>query len=131
MRILLPYSDITDSATYMHRRDLGKQVIHIRRVLDAIEGKSKGWQKHPEVIKWKPHKAALQFILRKYNRQFKQWAKCTMDTPNIDPIKFPDWVYNDSERKRDRITLYNKRPRAYKRFGWGPTIKMLSSKSKR
>ena len=117
----MPFTNISDSVDCLHYRDLGKQIIVINKVLDVALGKSDKWKKNPEVQKWIKYPGLLTTILRIYLSRWNDLGrKYTMVRPDKMLAKYPEWFYNEDDRRKDRTFLYSKRPAFYCRFGWGP-----------
>jgi hypothetical protein len=47
MQTFLPVANFKESAKILDYRRLGKQRVEARQILNALQGKSKGWANHP------------------------------------------------------------------------------------
>ena len=66
MQTFLPYKDFTKSAKALDNKRLGKQRVEVKQILNALDGKSKGWTNHPATNMWRDmkqplHNTALRF----------------------------------------------------------------------
>ena len=59
MQTFLPYSSFIESVRCLDRQRLGKQRVEALQILNALNGKSKGWTDHPATIVWRGYEEAL------------------------------------------------------------------------
>lgn len=64
MQTFLPYRSFTRTMRCLDYRRLGKQRVEARQILNALEGKSRGWRSHPAVLMWAGHESSLRMYLR-------------------------------------------------------------------
>lgn len=59
MQTFLPYADFEESARVLEYRRLGKQRVETFQLLNALDGKTKGWATHPAALMWRGYEASL------------------------------------------------------------------------
>ena len=59
MQTFLPYAGYAASARALDYKRLGKQRVEAYQILNAIQGKSKGWVNHPCTVMWRPYEQSL------------------------------------------------------------------------
>lgn len=59
MQTFLPYADYAESARVLDYRRLGKQRVETFQLLNALDGKTKGWVNHPAALMWRGYEASL------------------------------------------------------------------------
>ena len=59
MQTFLPYADFEESARALDYRRLGKQRVETFQLLNALDGKTKGWVTHPAALMWRGYEASL------------------------------------------------------------------------
>ena len=59
MQTFLPYSSFIKSVRCLDRQRLGKQRVEALQILNALNGKSKGWTNHPATKMWRGYEEAL------------------------------------------------------------------------
>lgn len=59
MQTFLPYADFAESARALDRLRLGKQRVETFQLLNALDGKTKGWATHPAALMWRGYEASL------------------------------------------------------------------------
>ena len=85
MQTFLPVADFKESAKILDYRRLGKQRVEARQILNALQGKSKGWVNHPATKMWKGYEPALEQYLREMILGWKSLGyKNTMTIPEKD-----------------------------------------------
>lgn len=52
MQTFLPYKDFIKSAQALDSKRLGKQRVEAKQILNALQGRSKGWVHHPATKMW-------------------------------------------------------------------------------
>jgi len=59
MQTFLPFRSFKDSAISLDYKRLGKQRVETYQILNALDGKSKGWVNHPATKIWRGYEGAL------------------------------------------------------------------------
>lgn len=59
MQTFLPYANFEQTAKSLDYRRLGKQRVEVKQILNALDGKSKGWINHPATKMWEGYEGAL------------------------------------------------------------------------
>jgi len=59
MQTFLPYADFEKTARVLDYRRLGKQRVETFQLLNALDGKTKGWATHPAALMWRGYEASL------------------------------------------------------------------------
>lgn len=76
MQTFLPYQDFEQTAEVLDYRRLGKQRVETWQILNALDGKTKGWVNHPASRMWRGYEQRLvsygivmcrEWIRRGYN----------------------------------------------------------------
>jgi hypothetical protein len=76
MQTFLPYADFEQTAEVLDYRRLGKQRVETWQILNALDGKTKGWVNHPASKMWRGYEMrlakygiviCLEWIRRGYN----------------------------------------------------------------
>lgn len=120
MQTFLPVADFKESAKILDYRRLGKQRVEARQILNALQGKSKGWVNHPATKMWKGYEPALEQYLREMILGWKSLGyKNTMTIPEKDSnIIYPPWFKDENFHAAHRSNLLRKKPEYYSKFGW-------------
>lgn len=115
----LPYSDFRKTARVLDYRRLGKQRLEARQIVNALEGKSKGWAKHPAALMWKGYVPLLKLY---YNIIVGEWIsrgyKNTMELYDVhseDQTEYPApwWLGWKPFHYSHRAALIHKDPEFY------------------
>lgn len=84
MQTFLPYADFHKSAAVLDYKRLGKQRVEAIQILNAIQGKSKGWVNHPCVKMWRGFEhALLDYADAMIQEWVKQGYKNTIDVSKL------------------------------------------------
>lgn len=120
MQTFLPVADFKESAEILDYRRLGKQRVEARQILNALQGKSKGWVNHPATRMWKGFEPALEQYLREMILGWKSLGyKNNMEIPEKDSsIIYPLWFKDENFHAAHRSNLLRKKPEYYSKFGW-------------
>lgn len=82
----VPYPSIDASLATLDKRRLGKQRVEARQIIHAIEGKTRGWSRHPAVLMWQGY---LPFLIAYYNRSLEMWEERGGRNVLLHPISPP------------------------------------------
>jgi Pyrimidine dimer DNA glycosylase len=125
MQTFLPYMDFVATARVLDRRRLGKQRVEVIQILNALAGRSRGWQQHPCTRMWRGHSNALvcyglaicdAWCARGYRDTCRETITGQFD-PAI-PLIFPAWLGDGQVHSAYRAALLLKEPLHYEQFGW-------------
>ena len=135
MQTFLPLPDLRESVKVLDDRRLGKQRVEALQILNALEGRSRGWVHHPAVRMWRTHESALRLyhdlcIAEWVFRGFRNTMPCLADSTS--PI-LPDWFGLEAFHASHRSNLLRKDPGHYGWFGWTepPTMPYFWPEEKR
>lgn len=127
MQTFLPYPSFEKSATCLDIKRLGKQIIEVTQIYNALTNPLYGWKNHPAVKMWKSYEMALlNYGLACYNewksrrnRNHKsgEIIKMWLYGKNI-PFIYPPWFNDDKFHASHRSNLLRKQPEFYSKFGW-------------
>jgi hypothetical protein len=112
----LPYADITKSLETLDKRRLGKQRVEAKQIIQALEGKTKGWVNHPAAKMWAGY---LPLLKQYYNTSLQIWEKRGGKNKLLEPmdiggdILYPEWWGWDHFHASHRAALYRKDPEYY------------------
>ena len=120
MQTFLPVPDFKESAKILDYRRLGKQRVEARQILNALQGKSKGWVNHPATRMWKGYESALEQYLRE---MILEWLdrgyNNSMEIPlKRSPIIYPKWFGDENFHASHRSNLLRKNFDYYSEFNW-------------
>ena len=120
MQTFLPVPDFKESAKILDYRRLGKQRVEARQILNALQGKSKGWVNHPATRMWKGYESALEQYLRE---MILEWLdrgyNNSMEIPlKRSPIIYPKWFGDVNFHASHRSNLLRKNFDYYSEFNW-------------
>ena len=120
MQTFLPYPSMGLSVRCLDYRRLGKQRVEALQILNALDGKSKGWVNHPDTKMWRGYEAALRFYR---DLCIEEWVrrgyKNTMQKEDAHRvIRLPPWLGDESLHASHRSYLLKKDPQHYGQFGW-------------
>jgi len=120
MQTFLPYPSMGLSVRCLDYRRLGKQRVEALQILNALDGKSKGWVNHPATKMWRGYEAALRFYR---DLCIEEWVrrgyKNTMQKEDAHGvIRLPPWLGDESLHASHRSNLLKKDPQHYGQFGW-------------
>lgn len=119
MQTFLPYPSFIKSARCLDYRRLGKQRVECMQILNALEGKSKGWINHPATLMWKGYENALKIYA---NRCIKEWIargyKNTIPLYEVESfLLLPNW-FGGSIHSSHRSNLLRKDFEFYSKYNW-------------
>jgi hypothetical protein len=116
MQTFLPYQSFTQSARCLDYRRLGKQRVEAMQILDALEGRKKGWANHPATLMWKGCETALKLY---FNCISEEWVrrgyKHNMGFFDLsgEECLFPSWLGNNDFHLAHQSNLTRKKPEHY------------------
>lgn len=119
MQTFLPYPSFLKSLDCLDYRRLGKQRVEALQLINAIEGRSKGWVNHPCTLMWKNNLAALKiyhntaiilWIERGYNNTMK-----LMEVGSSN-VELPSWFGNRDFHRSHQSNLLRKDKEYYSKF---------------
>jgi hypothetical protein len=119
MQTFLPYPSFIRSARCLDYKRLGKQRVECKQILNALEGRSDGWVKHPATQMWKGYENALKLYA---NRCIKEWVsrgyQNTMQLYEVKgPLLLPNW-FGGLIHASHRANLLRKDFIYYSQFNW-------------
>ena len=118
MQTFLPYASFEESLMCLDYRRLGKQRVEALQIINALEGRSKGWVNHPATRMWAPYVDALKTY---HNLSIEIWKargyKNTMKHFSV-PQKYsqPHFLGNEKFHLSHQANLYKKSPADYPQF---------------
>lgn len=120
MQTFLPQRSFSGAMRCLDYRRLGKQRVEAMQILNALEGKSKGWRNHPAVLMWKGHEASLRMYLRCSILEWKR--RGYVNNMKVPPLsrcskRTPPWLTR-SFILAHRSNLLRKDGAYYARFRW-------------
>ncbi len=120
VQTFLPYPNFADSLDCLDYRRLGKQRVEAYQIINALEGKSKGWVKHPATRMWADNVEALKLYC---NIAIDKWLargyKNTMKFYYVrDKVTMPSWIGDLNLHASHRSNLLRKDPEFYGQYGW-------------
>ena len=125
MQTFLPYKDFKKTAKCLDYKRLGKQRVECWQLIQAIEGKTKGWRNHPAAKMWKNNIGALiNYAIEICNEWRARNYKDSMLERFIELKKkyskdsLPFWFNDDRLFSSHRSNLLRKDSGYYKSYGW-------------
>ena len=119
MQTFLPVADFKQSAKILDYRRLGKQRVEARQILNALQGKSKGWINHPATKMWRGFEPALEQYLREMILEWKSRGyKNSMEIPAENQYDLPKWFGDENFHAAHRSNLLRKKSEYYSKFEW-------------
>lgn len=121
MQTFLPYPSITESASVLDYRRLGKQRVEAAQIYKILTTPNYigGWKNHPAVLMWKGHESSLAHY---YNSILKEWTnrgyKNSMCPMAGAILIYPPWLGDKRLHSSHRSNLLRKDPIYYGQFGW-------------
>jgi hypothetical protein len=119
MQTFLPHPNFRISASLLDRQRLGKQRVEAQQILNALEGKTKGWVNHPATKMWRGYEDALKRYLKCC---IDEWVargyKNNMGVEAPTSAILPPWVGDERVHSSHRANLLRKDPTHYGSFGW-------------
>lgn len=122
MQTFLPYQDFVESARCLDYRRLGKQRVECLQILNALEGKSKGWTNHPATRMWRGYEDALRLYMcvvvwEWTDRGYRNNIVLPRDFVT-DAFRYPPWLGDERLHASHKSNLLRKDPVHYGQFGW-------------
>lgn len=120
MQTFLPYADFAESAAVLDYRRLGKQRVEVLQLLNALQGKSKGWVNHPAAIMWRGYEPALaaygnaviaEWVSRGYKNTMPYW-----ELEHGKLYEVPWWLGNEQFHLSHQSNLLRKDAAWYGRY---------------
>ena len=120
MQTFLPYSNFQKSAKCLDYRRLGKQRVEAKQILNALQGKNRGWRNHPATKMWKDYIPALKMY---HNIMVTEWINRgynnSMHFEKVSqPIVLPFWLGDMVFHASHRSNLLRKDSNFYGKFNW-------------
>lgn len=119
MQTFLPYKDFTKSAKALDNKRLGKQRVEVKQILNALDGKSKGWTNHPATNMWRGYETALaqygikiceEWIERGYNDSLLIEFQ---ERFSNGVLEYPAWLGDPRVHLSHQSNLIRKAPEFY------------------
>lgn len=119
----VPYFTFMESLAALDSQRLGKQRVEAAQILDALDGKTRGWANHPAARMWRGYEEALQlyhdccirrWVYRGYANNMPFRWKGTVD----DHVWLPPWWDVGAVQHSHRCNLMRKDPDWYCQFVW-------------
>lgn len=125
MQTFLPFADFAQSAAVLDYRRLGKQRLEARQILRTLEGRSRGWERHPAVRMWRGWEPALRLY---YNVIVIEWVgrgyRNTMPLERVGAggaaVAMPWWIGDERLHASHRANLKRKDAGWYAQFAEEP-----------
>jgi hypothetical protein len=125
MQTFMPYTNYLDTARILDYRRLGKQRVEAKQILNALDGKSKGWRNHPATKMWRGYEGSLALYGLTMCSVWKERGYQDSLTPffqerlnrekdNAGTIWLPDWVSNPDLQLSHQSNLIRKDPEYYR-----------------
>jgi len=132
MQTFLPYANFLKTAKCLDRKRLGKQRVEAKQILNALNGKSKGWVNHPAVKMWRGFEITLEvykdvMIYEWTRRGYKntmEYNLCLFEALKFSGDKvlhlfdYPGWFGREDFHSAHRAALLYKDYEYYKKFNW-------------
>jgi hypothetical protein len=119
MQTFLPYPCFRRSMECLDNQRLGKQRVEAMQILNALQGRTKGWVNHPATLMWRGYEPALRMYLR---QSIVCWTargfRNAMEIPEQEPIQYPRWFGDPDFHASHRSNLLRKKPSWYSQFKW-------------
>lgn len=123
MQTFLPYPSFRRCARALDDRRLGKQRVEVFQILNALAGRSKGWQSHPVVAMWRGYEDVLVLYGLQVTRE---WIRRGHTDSCYDKIAqflpkgwkrprrgLPPWLGDESFHRSHQSALLRKDPVYY------------------
>lgn len=127
MNTFLPFSDYSLSAQCLDDRRLNKQIIEGWQILQALFGKTVGWQNHPATLMWSGYPSSLLRYIwamlhnwehRKGKRHGIRARLSEYDRETVSVTHDPPWLGWQEFHAIHRGVLLDKDFAWYSQFGW-------------
>jgi hypothetical protein len=118
MQTFLPYPSFELSAKVLDYRRLNKQKVEVIQILNALNGKTKGWRNHPASLMWKNNIPAL---MEYFNTMLSEWINRGFNNNLLffvidQPIIYPSWLGDEEFHKAHRSNLVRKDKVHYRKY---------------
>jgi len=110
------------TAGCLDRQRLGKQRVEVKQILNALEGRTKGWVNHPAVKMWRGYEAALcaygihmcsEWRDRGYKDSLLPEFVSMWDTEYHSGFELPPWYKDERVHLSHQSNLIRKDPAHY------------------
>lgn len=120
MQTFLPLPSFRPSVSVLDTKRLGKQRVECVQILNALEGRSRGWVNHPATRMWRGYERALRQYLRACILEWvSRGYQNTIPLPERDDCcPMPPWLGNPEFHASHRSNLLRKDPAYYGAAGW-------------
>lgn len=121
MQTFLPLDDMVESVRALDDKRLGKQRVEALQILNALQGKSRGWTNHPATRMWRGHEQALRVY---HDHCIDEWVSRGFrnSMPRLaevgSPYDLPVWFGDPEFHRSHRSNLLRKDPEFYGWYGW-------------
>jgi hypothetical protein len=120
VQTFLPYADFDQTARALDDRRLGKQRVEAMQILNVLEGRSRGWRRHPAVIMWRGYEDALRIYM---NACIREWIRRGRNNnmqlaDSSASVTMPPWLGDERVHSAYRAMLLRKDPQHYAAFSW-------------
>lgn len=124
MQTFLPHKSFKESARALDYRRLGKQRVETWQIIQAMNGKTKGWVNHPATVMWRKYEFALtvygivickEWIARGYKDSMLERFELHLEQLKQRKLffEFPAWL-GGQIHKTHQSNLLRKNPEYYK-----------------
>lgn len=131
MQTFVPSEVLSECASVLDMRRLGKQRVETLQILNAIVGNgTKGWVNHPATKMWRRNVPGLiayglaicdEWIARGYNDTCRSKIS-SIARPDAEDM--PEWWGDERVHSSHRANLLRKMPEHYAQFGWAESPDM-------
>lgn len=119
MQTFLPYQCFTKSAQVLDSKRLGKQRVEAMQIVNALEGRSRGWVNHPCTRMWDGYIDALKLY---HNTMIEEWVHRgytnTMILYDVNNPVMPYWLGWEHLHRSHRESLLFKDYTFYIQYHW-------------
>lgn len=118
MQTFLPYPNFLDSALALDRKRLGKQRVEAWQILNALDGKTKGWINHPATRMWRGYEPALALYGVTICAVWCEYGYADSLLERFAPrlaadIETPPWIGDEALHRSHQSNLVRKDPAHY------------------
>lgn len=107
----------------LDNKRLGKQRVEALQILNALQGRSRGWVSHPAVVMWRGYEEYLSYY---HDRCIEEWKlrgfKNTMPYKTLGQLEsyvaIPHWWDDQRTFASHRSNLLRKDYTHYSQFNW-------------
>jgi hypothetical protein len=117
MQTFLPFPSFRRCARILDDRRLGKQRVEVLQILDALSGRTKGWQNHPVVAMWRGYEDVLVLYGLQVTREWIRrghtdscHGKIAAHAPagRARPLRLPPWFGDPALHRSHQSALVRK-----------------------